>query len=278
LRVWLDGRIVEAEHACVSPADHGFLLGDGVFETLRSYDGRLFGLAEHLERLAAAAQVLAIPLPPLAELSRASVEVLEANAIPNARLRITVTSGAGPSGLARGAGPATVLITASPLRVWPEATTAVVLPWAHDEAAPLAGVKTTSRAESVLALRRARSMGADEALFLNRAGNLCEATTANVFVVRNGMVATPPLFAGCLAGITRERVLRLCPELEIESSEVDIAGEALPTAEELFLTSSTREIQPLVELNGQLVGDGQPGRITRRLAEALSKLIRSKLL
>ena len=277
MKVWLDGRLREEERACISPADHGFLLGDGVFETLRSYDGKPFALAEHLERLAAAAEMLAIPLPPLDELSRGSADVLEANAIPNARLRITVTSGAGPSGLARGAGPATVLITASPLRPWAEATTAVVLPWVHDESDPLAGVKTTSRAESVAALRRARSMGAEEALFLNRADNLCEATTANVFVVREGVVQTPPLSAGCLAGITRERVLRLCPELGIPSADDDIPGQALGGAEELFLTSSTREIQALVEVNGQRVGNGEPGPITTRLVQAFSNQIRSEL-
>jgi branched-chain amino acid aminotransferase len=275
LKLWLNGALVEEEQACISPADKGFLLGDGVFETLRSYSGRPFALREHLERLAAGARILGIAVPPLDQLERGARELLAASGLADARLRITVTSGSGPPGLVRGAGPGTVLMTASALRTWPATAAAIVAPWAHDESSPLAGVKTTSRAESIVALVHARTHDADEALFLNRAGNLCEATTANVFAVRNGRVETPPLSAGCLQGITREHVLRLCGELGIEALEVDLAEEVLRAADELFLTSSTREIQPLVQLDGKLVSDGRLGRVTLRLSQVFSQMVRS---
>jgi branched-chain amino acid aminotransferase len=159
----------------------------------------------------------------------------------------------------------------APLPERPGAATAVVPPWVHDERRPLVGVKTTSRAESVIALAYARDRGADEALFLNTAGNVCEATTANVFAVRDGLVATPPLSAGCLAGITREQVLRLCGALALEAEERDLPARVLQTADELFLTSSTRGVQALVAVDTALVGNGEPGPLTRRLASELER-------
>lgn len=271
MKAWLNGRLVDDGDACISPADRGFLLGDGVFETLRSYSGRLPTLGDHLERLGAGARALGIALPPLAELERGACELLSASGLDDARVRITVTSGAGPPGLARGKAQPTVLITVAHLPERPAAATAVVAPWVHDERSPLAGVKTTSRAESVIALAYARERSADEALFLNTAGNVCEATTANVFAVRDGLVATPPLSAGCLAGITREQVLRLCGTLDLAAEERDLPARVLQTADELFLTSSTRGVQALVAVDSVAVGNGEPGPLTRRLAEALER-------
>jgi branched-chain amino acid aminotransferase len=271
LEVWLNGRIVDEGDACISPADHGFLLGDGVFETLRSYAGRLPTLGDHLERLAAGARALRITLPPLGDLERAASELLSASGLDDARVRITVTSGAGPPGLARGEAEPTVLITVAPLPERPGAATAVVTPWVHAERRPLVGVKTISRAESVIALAYARERGADEALFLNTAGNVCEATTANVFAIRGGLVATPPLSAGCLAGITREQVLRLCGALNVAVEEKNLPARVLQTADELFLTSSTRGVQALVAVDSIAVADGEPGPLTRRLADELER-------
>jgi branched-chain amino acid aminotransferase len=268
LKVWLDGALVEDADACISPADHGFLLGDGVFETFRSYAGRLPTLREHLERLAAGAGVLGIWHPPLDELERGAEELLAVSGLADARIRITVTSGTGPPGLGRGEGPGTALISVAALRAWPPSATAVVAPWPHDERSPLAGVKTTSRADTVMGLAYARERGADEALFLNGRGDVCEATTANVFAVRDGVVTTPPLSAGCLPGITRDHVLRICAEQGVEASEVDLPRAALHEANELFLTSSTRGVQPLVRVDDAEVGNGRPGPLTRRLAAA----------
>jgi branched-chain amino acid aminotransferase len=274
VKVWLNGELLEEEQACISPSDRGLLLGDGVFETLRSYGGRVPTLREHLERLRSGARLLGIAVPADAELEKGTAQLLQANGIAEARIRITVTSGSGPPGLAAGdAGPPTALITASPLQRWPDEASAVVCPWSHNEHSPLAGVKTTSRADTVLGMTYAREHDADEAIFLNTAGHLCEATTANVFVVLDGAVHTPPLSAGCLAGITRELVLRLCRHLDLECAETDLPLDRLQQAREMFLTSSTRGIQPLVRLDSVRVGEGEAGPRTLALAEALSALM-----
>jgi branched-chain amino acid aminotransferase len=275
LKVWLNGELVAEGDARISPQDRGFLLGDGVFETLRTYGGRLPSLAEHLQRLDAGARVLGIAVD--CDLLATGARELVATFGPDdLRVRITVTSGPGPAGLRRGEGSATRLITATPLTPWPETATAVVAPWAHDEHSPLAGVKSTSRADTVLAMVHARERGADEALFFNQAGNLCEATTANVFAVLDGAVTTPPLSAGCLPGITREHVLRLCGELGIDAAEHDLAGGKITGVDELFLTSSTREIQPLVAVDGLAIGSGAAGPVTTRLKDALSERMRGR--
>jgi branched-chain amino acid aminotransferase len=271
LTVWLNGELVEEPEASISPSDRGFLLGDGVFETLRTYRGRLVMLAEHLERLESGARVLGIQIGDCDEIARGADELVSVSEPGDLRVRITVTSGPGPAGLRLGEAAPTRLISAAPLTPWPETASAVVAPWLHDENSPLGGVKSTSRADTVLAMVHAREQGADEALFLNQAGNLCEATTANVFVVRGGRVETPPLSAGCLPGITREHVLQLCREVGIEALEADLSGGDLVSVDEMFLTSSTREIQPLVAVDGRPVGSGGSGPLTARLQEELSR-------
>ena len=268
MKVWLDGRLVDEQAASVSTFDHGLLLGDGVFETLRVYSGEPFALDEHLARLHSSAAVMGIPVPD--DLGAAAHEVLRANQLSDARMRITLTSGGGPAGLARGAGSPTALVVTLPLAAWPPVSTAIVSRFRRDEQSPLAGAKTTSLAQSVIALAEARDAGADEALLLNIAGNLCEATTANVFLVRDGIAATPPLDSGCLAGITRAHVLGL------GAVERTLSRDELSQADEAFLTSSTREVQPLVAIDGRRVGTGEPGPVTRRLAGAYSELVAAR--
>lgn len=272
MKIWLNGALVDEQAACVSPTDHGLLVGDGVFETLRCYGGIPFGLADHLERLEAGARALELEPPARGELVQAARAVIEANELSDARMRITLTSGAGPPGLLRAGGPPTVLVSAQALTPWPPTATAIVSRLVRDENRPLTGVKTISLVESVMALREARARGAAEGIVLNTRGDVCEATTANVFVVRDGRVETPSLASGCLAGITRERVLRLSGGAEVELPEA-----ALRAADELFLTSSTREVQPLVELDGRPVGTGEPGDVTRRLAEAYAEMVLAEL-
>jgi branched-chain amino acid aminotransferase len=270
LKVWLDGALVEESEARVSAFDHGFQLGDGVFETLRVYGGEPFALGEHLARLHAGIEALRMPAPP-ADLAAAAREVLRTNDLLDARMRVTVTSGLGPPGLARGGGSPSVLVVAAPLTSWPETGTAILSRFRRDEHSPLAGVKTISLADHVVAYAEARERAADEALLLNTAGELCEATTANVFLVRDGVAATPPLSAGCLAGITRAHVLELgAVERRLELADLD-------AAEEAFLTSSTREVQPLVAIDGRPLGSGSPGPVTQRLAAAYSELVAARL-
>jgi branched-chain amino acid aminotransferase len=277
VKVWLDGRLVDADSGCISPFDHGFLVGDGLFETLRVYGGTPFALAEHLGRLAAGATALGLETPEPDALTNAAHAVIEANGLSEARMRITLTSGPGPPGLVRGAGEQTVLVAAQPITVWPATTTAVVSRWRRDEQSPLAGVKTIALADSVMALQEARAAGADEAILLNSRGDVCEATTANVFCVRDGRVETPSVASGCLAGITRDHVLGVCAEAGIEAVETEIAASALASAEEIFLTSSTREVQPLVTLDGKAVGTGDPGPLTRQLADAYAAMVSAQL-
>jgi branched-chain amino acid aminotransferase len=271
VKIWLNGALAEERDASVAPSDHGFLVGDGVFETLRWYDGRPFALDRHLARLEEGCRTVGITMPASMELDRAAHAVVEANSLTDARMRITVTSGPGPPGLGRGDGPPTVLVVALPMSPWPPTSSAVTSALRRDERSPLVAVKTVSLAESVMVLAQARGAGADEALVLNSRGDLCEATTANVFLVHDGIAATPPLEAGCLPGITREHVLQL-GAVERPLSPGDIG-----TAQEAFLTSSTREVQPLVAVDGRPVGDGQPGPVTIRLAQAYSRLVTETL-
>jgi branched-chain amino acid aminotransferase len=242
-----------------------------VFETLRWYGGRPFALGEHLARLEDGCHTTGIAMPAHADLDRAAHAVIEANGLRDARMRITVTSGPGPAGLLRGDGPPTVLVVAVALTPWPPTATAVTSSLRRDERSPLAGVKTVSLAESATALAQARSAGADEALVFNRTGDLCEATTANVFLVHDGVAATPPVDAGCLAGITREHVLRL------GATERRLSSDDVASAQEAFLTSSTREVQPLVNVDGRVIGNGGAGPVTARFAEDYSQLVREAL-
>jgi branched-chain amino acid aminotransferase len=277
VKLWLNGELIEEREARISPADHGLLVGDGVFETLRCYAGRPFALDAHLERLEAGALALGLTTPPLAELNRAAHAVIEANGLAEARMRITLTSGPGPPGLARGPGPVTAIVVAFPLEPWPPTATAIVARWRRDETSPLAGVKTIALVDNVMALAEARAKGAGEALLLNGRGDLCEATTANVFCIRDGQVSTPALSSGCLAGITRDNVLRVCAGLRIGAVEAALPGQLLHEVEEAFLTSSTREIQPLVAVDGRPIGEGEPGRLTLRLARAYSDMVKGAL-
>jgi len=277
MKLWLDGELVDEGEARVSPHDHGLLVGDGVFETLRWYAGKPFALDEHLERLEAGALALGLQMPPLEEVGRAAHSVIEANGLSDARMRITLTSGPGPPGLLRGTDKGTAIVTAGELQPWPATATAIVSRWHRDEQSALAGVKTISLADHVLALSEARAQGVAEALLTNRRGELCEATTANVFCVRNGRLETPSLASGCLPGITLDRILRLCAKLRIGAVETALPHQVLHEAEELFLTSSTREVQPLVGVDGRPVGDGRPGRLTTRLMEGYKEMVKGEV-
>lgn len=244
--VWINGDLVPEASARVSPFDHGLLTGDGVFETLLARDGTVFAVRRHLERLARSAAALGLFVPSVDVLRAALRQVMEGNALTDARLRITVTGGPSPLGSDRGAGPTTAIVAAGALTAWPPTTAVVVAPWPRNERSPLAGVKSTSYAENVVALAWARERDAGEALLANTAGDLCEGTGSNVFVVLNGQLVTPPLSSGCLAGVVRS----LLVEGGLASQE-DIPVSALADVGEAFLTSSTREVQPIDRLDGR---------------------------
>jgi branched-chain amino acid aminotransferase len=270
--VWLDGRLVAADEARVSPFDHGLLVGDGVFETLRVYGGVPFAWRRHAERLRHSAAGLGLDVPPDTLLRDAAEQVLAANALAEARLRITVTGGPSPLGSERGDAEPTVIVAASDARAWPPTERLVTVPWPRNERGATAGLKTISYAENVRALAYAHEHDATEALFLNTVGDVCEATGSNVFVVAGGAVLTPPGDAGCLLGVTRALVLELAPTLGVEAIERALAPKELGDADEAFLTSSTREIQALSHIDGTAL-PAAPGPVTRRFADAFGALI-----
>jgi branched-chain amino acid aminotransferase len=273
--VWLDGALVDSSVARVSPFDHGLLVGDGVFETVRVYGGRPFAWRRHLERLEHSAAGLGLPVPPVAALRTAAEAVLAANALTEARLRITVTGGISPLGSERGDHPPTVIVAATLVTPAPRATTVAISPWPRNEHGATAGLKTTSYAENVRALAYARQLGATEAVFENTQHELCEATGSNVFVVSRGVVRTPPASSGCLLGVTRALVIERCPALGIAVEEVDLPLHALvDDADEAFLTSTVREVQGIAEVAGWgHTFPAAPGPVTRRLAAAFTDLV-----
>ena len=266
--VWLNGEMVRPEDAVVSVFDHGFTVGDGVFETLKVVGGRPFAVRRHVERLHRSAQGLGIDVPLThASLRRVVDEVVAAAGLDLARLRITLTAGVTPLGSGRSGAQPTLVVAAGPLTPWEADTTAVSVPWPRNDRSPVAGVKTTSYAESVVALVEARKVGATEAILPNTRGNLCEGTGSNVFVVLGGRLITPPLMAGCLAGVTRALVL----ELLSDADEDDLPLAALEEADEVLLTSTTRDVQPLRDLDGRAL-PGVDGPVARRAMAAVADL------
>lgn len=264
--MWLNGTLVPADEARVSVRDHGLTTGDGVFEALKVASGVPFAMTRHLARLRASAAGLGLPGPDLDQIRAGVHAVLAAAGRPDrARIRITVTAGESVLGSARPDGLTaaglTVIIALGELAETPASCDVAVLPWPRNERGLLAGVKTTSYAENVRALAWARERGAAEAVFGNLAGNLCEGTGTNVFVVTGGRLVTPPLSAGCLAGVTRGLVVEWAG-----AAEEDLPLSALAGAEEAFLTGTTRDVQPVRLVDGVPL-PAVPGPLTRKAAE-----------
>jgi branched-chain amino acid aminotransferase len=272
-KVSLNGTLVDADTASVSVFDHGLTVGDGVFETLKVIDGTPFALTRHLRRLRRSAEGLGLELGVGDEdLVDAVTTTLDANNTRDGRLRITATAGVAPLGSGRGESTATILVAVGALEPTPTSTKVVTVPWRRNEHGATAGLKTTSYAENVVALARAHRSGASEALLANTAGKLCEGTGSNVFVVIDGTVCTPALESGCLAGITRELVLEVVDDIV----EADLGFDCLDVAEEVFLTSSTREVQPVEQVDRRLL-DPCPGPHTARVARAFANLVAAEL-
>jgi branched-chain amino acid aminotransferase len=263
--VWIDGTLVAPDAAVVSVFDHGFTVGDGVFETLKVVYGRPFAVTRHLDRLERSATGLGLGLPLGRKEMRAVIDDVIAEVGPGAgRMRITLTGGPAPLGSGRGGGPPTLVVAAAAGSPWDADTVAVTVPWPRNERSAVAGIKTTSYAENVVALAEAAKVGATEALFPNLVGNLCEGTGSNVFAVFGDRVLTPPLLAGCLAGVTRALVL----ELLDDADEENIALGDLAQADEVLLTSSTRDVQPLRLLDGREL-PGAEGPVAQRAKAAI---------
>ncbi|MEU1127580.1 aminodeoxychorismate lyase [Streptomyces sp. NPDC005899] len=258
MRIWVGGALRDAEEARVSVLDHGLTVGDGVFETVRVADGRPFALTRHLERLNRSAAGLGLPDPDPDEVRGACAAVIDANPMALGRLRITYTGGLSPLGSDRGdAGPSLVVALGEAVRR-PDSTAVITVPWTRNERGALSGLKTTSYAENVVALARAHEHGASEALFPNTVGRICEGTGSNVFVVLDGRIHTPPVASGCLAGITRALTVEWTG-----AQETDLPMDVLERAEEIFLTSTLRDVQAVHRVDGRDL-PGAPGPVTAK--------------
>lgn len=265
--VWLNGQLLPADKAAVSVFDHGLTVGDGLFETMRVTRGQPFALTRHLQRLNRTAQALGLAIDDDSTFERAIREVIDTSGLTEARLRITVTGGIAPLGSGRGQGKPNIVIAIASLPPTQASVDVVIVPWPRNERGATAGLKTTSYAENVIALDYAQRHGGDEAIFANIAGNLCEGSGSNVVVGTQGRLITPPLSAGCLAGVTRDLLLLAVPDI----SEEDLPVSALRDADEAFLLSSIRDVQPIHAVDGKELS-GSPGPMTRDAMTAFAAL------
>lgn len=272
----VNGVVSPAEEARVSILDNGFTFGDAVYETLRTYGGRPFALDRHIARLRLSASRLGISIPQDDASLRGTLDELLARAAnPESFVRLIVTRGLGDISyhFERVKGP-TVVMAVKPFEGFPESSYTEGVPLAlvsvrrnHRDALDPA-IKSNNLLNNVLAVREAQAKGAVEGILLNQAGQVAEGASTNVFLVKGGVAITPPLEAGILHGITREVVLELARQAGIPAREEAVTPEALRQADEVFITSSTREVMPARTIDDRPVGDGKPGPVTRALIAA----------
>lgn len=271
--VYCEGRIVPAEEARVSALDAGFLYGDGIYETMRSYGGKAFGLTRHLARLARSAARIGLRLPPREAVARAVAETIEANGLESAVIRVTVTRG--PLGKRldlSSAGAPTLLVTAEPIDPAADeerrhGVRLVYSRYLRLSSYPLAGVKSTNYQVSLFARNEAREAGAAEVLLADETGDIVEAAAANVFCVEKERLVTPPLSRGILGGVTRDVVLETAHATGIPVVEEGLPRKRLESADEVFLTGTTIQVAPVVKIEEHAIGSGTPGVTTLRLLD-----------
>lgn len=264
--VWVNGELLDPAQASVSVFDHGLMVGDGVFETIKIVDGVSFALTRHLDRLTLSAQRMDLPEPDVEAIADGIAKVLAA--APRwalGRIRVTYTSGNGPLGSDRGDQGGTAIVIVDEQKPFPATANVTVVPWPRNERGALSGVKSTSYGDNAKALAYAKARGGGEAIFGNLAGNLCEGTGSNIFIVQDGRLLTPTLEAGPLAGVTRALTLEWCG-----GDEADVPLAALYEAEEAFLTSTTRDVQP-IRLVDDTVLPAAPGPITAKAMEVFAE-------
>ena len=284
MKIYLDGKYVPSEEAKVSVFDHGLLYGDGVFEGIRVYNGRIFRLDQHLDRLFNSAKAIMLPIPLRSEqLVEACCETCRQNKLKDGYIRLVVTRGVGYLGLNpfRCKNP-TVFIIADKIELYPEevyrkglklitASTQRTNP-----AAMSPSVKSLNYLNNIMAKIEAVNAGTFEAIMLNAQGHVAECTGDNIFIARGGKLETPPVSAGALIGITRQVVIELAAKRKIAVSEPNLTRYDLSTADEVFLTGTAAEIVPVSSIDGRIIGSGRPGRLTLKLTEDFRKLTRSE--
>lgn len=274
-QLWCNGQWLEARDFSVLPTDRGVMLGFGVFETILVLDGEPIFAARHLERLRGSCLRLGWQTD-LGDLEKIMRELIQRNYLSRgrARIRLAMTGGSGPvHDLALGADHLVWMTAVAAMEV-PATTSLNLSPWVRNERSPLAGLKCASYAENLVALAHAARLGFEETVFLNTAGLLCEAATANLFLVKQGALLTPSLASGCLPGITRAVVIELAGQLGIACQEGGWPAPDLLAADEVFLTSSIRGLMGVSQVETRTL---PPGSVTRALAEAWQALIRRKI-
>ncbi len=279
-KVYLNGNLVDRENAKVSVFDHGLLYGDGVFEGIRSYNALVFKLKEHTDRLFDSAKAIELSIPMTkAEVIKAIVETLKANGLKDAYIRLVVSRGAGDLGLdPRKCKNPTIFIITDKIVLYPkefyenglEIVTAKTR--RNMRAALDPEIKSLNYLNNILAKIEAIKAGVEEAIMLNQDGDVAECTGDNIFMVKKGVLSTPPKEAGVLKGITRNAVLGLAKAEGIKTEEKKIKQKDLYSADECFLTGTAAEIIPVTKIDQKKIGDGRPGRITKKLLEKFREL------
>jgi len=284
MKIYLDGKLVPKEEATVSVFDHGLLYGDGVFEGIRFYNGRVFRLEEHIDRLYRSARAIALTIPlDHEQMTQAVLETIRANEMTDGYVRLVVTRGVGSLGLSPKSCPRpTVFIIAAGIALYPEEmyhtglklVTCATRRISHGALSPM--VKSLNYLNNIMAKIEAEQSGAGEGLMLNEQGCVAECTGDNVFIVREGRLITPPISAGALVGVTRQVVFEMAEKEGLDIREENITRYDIYTADECFLTGTAAELIPVVELDSRKINDGKPGAVTKRLAEIFRELTRAE--
>jgi len=284
MKIFLNDKLVDREDAKVSVFDHGLLYGDGIFEGIRLYDGCVFKLEEHLERLEYSAKAIMLDMPwTRREISDAVCETCRANGLRDGYIRLVVTRGEGSLGLSiRNCTTPQLIVIADTIQLYPkefyeQGLKIITVPTRRCNPAALPPtVKSLNYLNNILAKIEAQHLGYHEAIMLNDQGYVAECTGDNVFVIHKGEMITPAASAGALKGITRDTALAIADELGIPRREANLTRYDIWIAEELFLTGTAAEIVPIVEVDARPIADGKPGPITGRFLESFRRRVRTE--
>ncbi len=283
LKVYISGRFFDKEDAKISVYDHGLLYGDGVFEGMRSYGGKVFRLKQHFDRLWQSAKAIWLEIPVgRDELAQATLDTLRVNNIQDGYIRLVVTRGAGSLGLDpnRTSHPQVIIITDHialyPRELYEQGLAIVTVSTVRNHSAALSPrIKSLNYLNNILAKIEGLQAGCSEALMLNIKGEIAECTGDNIFLVRAGELLTPPIDAGILEGITREAVMELAEAAGLPVREIPLTKHDVYIADECFLTGTAAEVIPVVKVDGRMIGSGHPGPVTRDLIERFHRLARA---
>jgi branched-chain amino acid aminotransferase len=281
LWIYLDGKFVKEEEAKISVFDHGLLYGDGVFEGLRSYNGKIFKLDEHLIRLYNSAKAILLEIPlKFDELKRVVIETVKKNNLKDSYIRIVVTRGVGDLGLdPRKCPKPTIFVIASHIQLYPESLyekgiDVITVPTRRNLPESLnPAIKSLNYLNNILAKIEATNAGATEGLILNQFGYVSECTGENIFIVKGDILKTPPISAGALEGITRKVVMDIGKNIGLEIKEENLTRYDIYTSDECFLTGTAAEIVPVVSVDRRIIGNGKPGKITMKIRKEFQIII-----